>query len=113
MSNAALAALDAELHEAFAEEGWADVCVFQPRAGGAVEGVRCYVGRSTINSGEFVEVSQRGVRIELIRQSDLPRPTQRDVIVLGQGLSVERFAVDAIVDEDESRYAVLCMRAAP
>lgn len=112
MSNAALSDLDAELHEAFASEGWADVCEFQPRAGAAVPGVRCYVDRSTVTGGEFGEVSQRGVRIELIRQADLPRPAPRDVIVLGESPAVERFAVDAIADEDESRYVVLCTRAA-
>lgn len=111
MSNTALADLDAELHDAFASEGWADVCEFQPRAGSAVPNVRCYADRRTLNTGEFAEVSQRGVRIELIRQADLPRPAQRDVIVLGQPPSLERLAVDVIVDEDESRYVVLCTRA--
>jgi hypothetical protein len=71
--------------------------------------VRCYVERGLSFAGELSSVSQRQVVIDLIKQPDLPRPVEGDVIALGVG-GTELQRVDALQDEDESVYRVICAR---
>ncbi|KFN42338.1 head-tail joining protein [Arenimonas oryziterrae] len=91
-----LQALDADLHAAFADAGFAETALYTDRVNTAVP-CRVYVDRDAQTFGNFGEVSGARTVVSLFLV-DVADPRSKAQIVLG----CETFVLDSKLGEDES-----------
>ena len=104
MSNAALASLDADLHEAMLSAGLADMAVLSSQGAGNIA-CRVYIDRdigALLLSG--VEVRAGTVMVHMLKAGISVRPQHGDTLTV----RTEVFTVQRLDTEDESQWSFLC-----
>jgi hypothetical protein len=113
MSNAALSDLDAELHEAFAAEGWADTAVYRATAVAApfARPIRCMVDRRAQQLGTQQQAGTVEVLVTLIREPGLRFAVGGLIDIAGERFRLSR--PTEVDDESAQQWAVVYQGAVP